>query len=61
MECHTTRDEVKFLRELSNINALRGYIAAAAKRTDWGALQPDIVLTAATRRLAELIKRKGLR
>lgn len=55
---HTTAHEVKFLREMSSIPALRGYIKASARRTDWGALQPDVVLTAATRRLSELLERR---
>ncbi len=58
---HTTAHEVKFLREMSSIPALRGYIKAANLRTNWTGLDQDIILTAAEQRLAELIKRMGMR
>lgn len=58
---HTTAHEVKFVRELCNPTALRGYIAAAARRTSWDGLDKDIILTAATRRLADLLARRSAR
>ncbi len=55
---NTTAHEVKFVREISNPITLRLYIEAAQKRTDWDGMQPDIILTAAVKRLADLDKRR---
>lgn len=55
---HTTAHEVKFVREISSVPALRGYIAASNRRTNWDGMQADIILTAAHKRLEELLARK---
>lgn len=58
MGYYTTAHEVKFVREISNPATLRLYIKAAQKRKDWDGMQPDIILSAAVKRLADLDKRK---
>lgn len=55
---YTTAHEVKFVREISNPATLRLYIQAAQKRTDWDGMQPDIILTAAHKRLADLAAKR---
>jgi len=58
---YTTAHEVKFVREISNPATLRLYIKAAMQRTDWDGMQPDIILTAAHKRLAEIEKKRSAR
>lgn len=59
---HTTDDELRFIDEIgvssrcdfSIQQLLRGYIAAAKRRTDWGGVSPGAVIAHAERRLAQL-------
>lgn len=50
----TTADELRFVGGLVKRSALAGYIDAATKRSDWGAVDVSLVVDAATRRLAWL-------
>jgi len=52
----TTADELRFVTGLVKRSALAGYIAAATKRSDWGAVDVSVVVEAAQRRLDWLKK-----
>lgn len=52
----TTADELKFVSGLVKRRALEGYIHAATKRADWGAVDAKVVVGAAQRRLDWLNK-----
>lgn len=47
----TTADELRFVTGLVKKSALACYIAAATKRSDWGAVDVSVVVAAAQRRL----------
>lgn len=55
---HTTIDELNFLDSMGVIfpaqMLLRGYIAAAKRRVDWGCIDAAAVIERAEKRLAEL-------
>lgn len=52
----TTADELRFISGLVKRSALAGYIAAAAKRADWGPVDVSVVVEAAQQRLDWLKK-----
>ena len=59
---HTTDHELQFIEKIglcsecdfSIKQLLRGYIAAAKRRTDWGGVSPGAVIARAEQRLGEL-------
>lgn len=65
----TTADEVVFVREIGMHSAvmvpkrklLDQYHQAAAKRTNWGRVQPDIILTEVARQIARFSRRDTAR
>lgn len=60
MAGYTTATEVSFIQGMRSPAALRGYLSAIPRRTDWGDINPVIVREAAERRLDEIEKaRRG--
>lgn len=51
MAAWTTTDELRFVNGLVKRSALAGYITAATRRSDWGAVDVAVVVEAAQRRL----------
>lgn len=50
-----TTEELNFIAGLRSRKALEGYLTAASKRADWGAIDPAVVIGAAKTRLAYLV------
>lgn len=58
---HTTRQELEFIAGIKSLDTLRGYLAAAQRRSDWSGMDSIVVLAAARERLRSIEKRMRAR